>query len=63
MTMNLIVSDSSPSGPSLAVNSHGQYCLINTAAPYSQWNKYTFQLLNIPYRITVTDAPSITIAK
>jgi len=66
-TMELTVSDKSPEAD-LSVNSHGQYYAVNTMGPNAHWNKNTFQLLSILFRMTITDpssvgVPSITIAK
>jgi len=66
-TMELIVSDKSPEND-LSVYSHGQYYAVNTMGPNAHWNKNTFQLLSILFRMTITDpssvgVPSITIAK
>ena len=66
-TMELIVSDKSPEND-LSVYSHGQYYAVNTMGPNAHWNKNTFQLLSILFRMTITDppfvnVPGITIAK
>ena len=66
-TMELILSDKSPK-TDLSVYSHGQYYAVNTMGPNAHWNKNTFQLLSILFRMTITDpssvgVPSITIAK
>ena len=68
-TMDIIASDiPSSKGMDLTIRSHGKYYSVNATGPSKRWNLNAFQLLNILFRMTVTDAPrtgvpSITIAK
>ena len=67
--MEVIVSDiPSSDGADLTIHSHGKYYAVKAKGRHSRWNLNAFQLLNILFRMTVTDAPrtgvpSITIAK
>ncbi len=66
-TMELITSDTSPE-TDLSAYSHGQHYAVDTLGSNAHWNKNTFQLLSILFRMTITDpssvgVPSITIAK
>lgn len=68
MTLGLIVSETLPPDLDLSISSHGKYYAVDTNGPYAHWNLNAFELLNILFRMTVTDAPlfgvpSITIAK
>lgn len=67
-TMDLVVSQSSPSGLDLVMRSHGQYYAVNTIGPQARWNREAFKLLSQLFQMTVTEVPrasvpSITIAK
>jgi hypothetical protein len=66
--MELLLSDGSPSGADLSIQSHGKYYAVNTTGPLARWNREAFQLLYLLFQMTVTDVPrvgvpSITIAK
>lgn len=67
-TLDLVVSESSPSGLDLAMKSHGRYYAVNTIGPQARWNREAFKLLSQLFQMTVTEVsragvPSITIAK
>jgi hypothetical protein len=68
-TMEIIASDiPSSNGTDLSIRSHGKYYSVKATGPSKRWNLNAFQLLNILFRMTVTDAPqtgvpSITISK
>ena len=67
-TMELLLSDRSPSGADVSIQSHGKYYAVNTTGPLARWNREAFQLLYLLFQMTVTDiprvgVPSITIAK
>ena len=67
-TMELLLSDGSPSDADLSIKSHGKYYAVNTRGPLARWNREAFQLLYLLFQMTVTDmprvgVPSITIAK
>ncbi|CUS36898.1 conserved hypothetical protein [Candidatus Nitrospira nitrosa] len=67
-TLDLVVSESSPSGLDLAMKSHGRYYAVNTTGPQARWNREAFKLLSQLFQMTVTEVsragvPSITIAK
>jgi hypothetical protein len=67
-TLDLVVSESSPSGMDLTMKSHGQYYAVNTTGPQARWNRKAFKLLSQLFQMTVTEVPrggvpSITIAK
>lgn len=67
-TMELLVSDGSPSGVDLSIQYHGKHYAVNTAGPLARWNREAFQMLYLLFQMTVTDVPrvgvpSITIAK
>lgn len=67
-TMDLIVSNTSPSGMDLVIQSHGNYYAVNTTGPQARWNREAFKLLSQLFQMTVTEVPragvpSITIAK
>ena len=68
-TMEIITSDiPSSNGASLTMRSHGKYYSVKAKGPSQRWNLNAFQLLNILFQMTVTEAsqagvPSITIAK
>lgn len=67
-TLDLVVSDSSPSGLDLVMRSHGHYYAVNTTGPQARWNREAFKLLSQLFQMTVTEVPragvpSITIAK
>ena len=65
--MGLIIADEPPSGVNLFTYSHDKYYAIDTTGSHSHWNLNAFQLLNILFRMTITDTKSlglpITIAK
>ncbi len=65
-TLGLIIADELPSDANLSIYSHGKYYAVDTTGS-SHWNRNTFQLLYILFRLTVTDAKSlglpITISK
>ncbi len=67
-TMEIIISDiPSSDGAGLSIRSHGKYYSVKAKGAHSRWNLNAFQLLNILFRMTVTDAPQtqipITISK
>jgi hypothetical protein len=67
-TMEMVMSDHSPSGADLAIESHGTYYAVRTDGPLARWNREAFQLLYLLFQMTVTEVPrvgvpSITIAK
>ena len=67
-TMELLLSDRSPSGADVSIQSHGKYYAVNTTGPLARWNREAFQLLYLLFQMTVTEVPrvgvpSITIAK
>lgn len=67
-TMDLVVSQSPPSGLDLVMRSHGYYYAVNTTGPQARWNREAFKLLSQLFQMTVTEVPragvpSITIAK
>ena len=67
-TMELLLSDSAPSGADLSIQSHGKYYAVNATGPMARWNREAFQLLYLLFQMTVTEVPrvgvpSITIAK
>jgi hypothetical protein len=67
-TMELLLSDSAPSGADLSIQSHGKYYAVNTTGPLARWNREAFQLLYLLFQMTVSEVPrvgvpSITIAK
>ncbi|HKP01598.1 MAG TPA: hypothetical protein VJU02_08195 [Nitrospiraceae bacterium] len=67
-TMELLLSDVSPPGADLAIQSHGKYYAVNTTGPLARWNREAFQLLYLLFQMTVSEVPrvgvpSITIAK
>ena len=66
-TMGLIIADEPPSGVNLFTYSHDKYYAVDTTGSHSHWNLNAFQLLNILFRMTITDTKSlglpITIAK
>ena len=68
-TMEIIASDiPSSKGTDLSIRSHGKYYSVKATGPSKRWNLNAFQLLNILFRMTITDAPqtgvpSITISK
>jgi hypothetical protein len=68
MTLDLAVSETPLKNAGLSVHSNGKYYAVNTEGSLAHWNLNAFQLLNILFRMTVTDAPlfsppGITIAK
>jgi hypothetical protein len=68
MTLDLVVSETPLKNVGLSIRSHGKYYAVNAEGPLAHWNLNAFQLLNILFRMTVTDAPlfsppGITIAK
>jgi hypothetical protein len=67
-TMELLVSNGSPSGVDLSIQYHGKHYAVNTTGPLARWNREAFQMLYLLFQMTVTDVPrvgvpSITIAK
>ena len=67
-TMELLLSDSAPSGTDLSIQFHGKYYAVNTTGPLARWNREAFQMLYLLFQMTLTDVPrvgvpSITIAK
>jgi hypothetical protein len=67
-TMELLLSDRSPSGTDLAIQFHGKYYAVNTIGPLARWNRQAFQMLYLLFQMTVSEVPrvgvpSITIAK
>jgi hypothetical protein len=66
--MELVLSNGTPSGTDLSIQSHGKYYAVNTTGPLARWNREAFQLLYILFQMTVSEGPrvgvpSITIAK
>ena len=67
-TMEILLSDSTPSGVDLSIQSHGTYYAVNTTGPLARWNRQAFQMLYLLFQMTVSEmprvgVPSITIAK
>lgn len=67
-TMDLVVSDSSPSDADLSIKFHGKHYAVNTTGSLARWNRQGFQLLYLLFQMTVSEVPrvgvpSITIAK
>jgi hypothetical protein len=67
-TMQLVLSDGTPSGADLSIQSHGKYYAVNTIGPLARWNREAFQMLYLLFQMTVSEVPrvgipSITIAK
>jgi hypothetical protein len=67
-TMELLMSDGTPSGADLSIQSHGKYYSVNTTGPLARWNREAFQMLYLLFQMTVSEVPrvgvpSITIAK
>ncbi|HWI69218.1 MAG TPA: hypothetical protein VNS88_12710 [Nitrospiraceae bacterium] len=67
-TMELVLSDSAPSGTDLSIQSQGKYYSVNTTGPLARWNREAFQMLYLLFQMTVSEVPrvgvpSITIAK
>lgn len=67
-TMELLLSDGSPSEADLSIQSHGKYYAVNTTGPLARWNREAFQMLYLLFQMTVSEVPrvgipSITIAK
>jgi hypothetical protein len=67
-TMQLVLSDGTPSGADLSIQSHGKYYAVNTTGPLTRWNREAFQMLYLLFQMTVSEVPrvgvpSITIAK
>ena len=67
-TMELLLSDSAPSGADLSIQSQGKYYSVNTTGPLARWNREAFQMLYLLFQMTVSEVPrvgvpSITIAK
>jgi hypothetical protein len=67
-TMDLVLSDRTPSGADLSIQSHGKYYAVNTTGPLARWNREAFQMLYLLFQMTVSEVPrvgvpSITIAK
>jgi hypothetical protein len=67
-TMELLLSDGSPSKADLSIQYHGKYYSVNTTGPLARWNREAFQMLYLLFQMTVSEVPrvgipSITIAK
>ena len=67
-TMELLLTDGSPSGADLSIQSRGKYYAVNTTGPLARWNREAFQMLYLLFQMTVSEVPrvgvpSITIAK
>ena len=67
-TMEILVSDSAPSGIDLSIQSQKRYYAVNTTGPLGRWNSQAFQMLYLLFQMTVSEVPrvgvpSITIAK
>jgi hypothetical protein len=67
-TMELLLSDGSPSEADLSIQYHGKYYAVNTTGPLARWNREAFQMLYLLFQMTVSEVPrvgvpSITIAK
>lgn len=67
-TIDLLLSDSAPSGADLSIQSHGKYYAVNTTGPLARWNREAFQMVYLLFQMTVSEVPrvgvpSITIAK
>ena len=67
-TMELVLSDSSPSDADLSIKFHGKHYAVKTTGPLARWNREGFQLLYLLFQMTVSEVPrvgvpSITIAK
>ena len=67
-TMEIVLSDSAPSGADLSIQSHGKYYAVNTTGLLARWNREAFQMLYLLFQMTVSEVPrvgvpSITIAK
>jgi hypothetical protein len=66
--MELVLSNGTPSGTDLSIQSHVKYYAVNTTGPLARWNREAFKLLYILFQMTVSEGPrvgvpSITIAK
>ena len=67
-TMDLVLSDSAPSGTDLSIQFYGKHYAVNSSGPLARWNREAFQLLYLLFQMTVSEVPrvgvpSITIAK
>ena len=67
-TMELLLSDGSPSKADLSIQYHGKYYSVNTTGSLARWNREAFQMLYLLFQMTVSEVPrvgvpSITIAK
>ncbi len=67
-TLELFLTDGSPSGADLSIQSRGKYYAVNTTGPLARWNREAFQMLYLLFQMTVSEVPrvgvpSITIAK
>jgi hypothetical protein len=67
-TMEMVVSETAPSGADLSVLARGKYYAVKTDGPLARWNRLVFQLLYLLFQMTVSEVPkagvpSITIAK
>jgi hypothetical protein len=67
-TMELVLSDKSPSSADLSIQFHGKHYAVNTNGPLARWNREAFQMLYLLFQMTVSEVPrigvpSITIAK
>jgi hypothetical protein len=67
-TMELVLTDSSPSDADLSIKFHGKHYAVKTTGPLARWNREGFQLLYLLFQMTVSEVPrvgvpSITIAK
>jgi len=68
LTMEFLVSNTSPAEVDFSIRWNGRYYAVNTKGSHARWNRDAFQLLFLLFQMTVTDiprigVPSITIAK
>ena len=68
LTMEFVVSNTTPAEADFSIRWDNQYYAVNTKGPHARWNRDAFQLLFLLFQMTVTDiprigVPSITIAK
>ncbi len=68
LTMELIQSNTSPTGVDFSIRWNNKFYAVNTTGSHARWNRDAFQLLFLLFQMTVTDmprggVPSITIAK
>jgi hypothetical protein len=67
-TMELLLSDGTPSEADLSIQFRGKHYSVNTTGPLAGWNRKAFQMLYLLFQLTVSEVPrvgvpSITIAK